>query len=197
MVLAVSRINLGQVGERQSHLVQAAVLYEPGLAINRDLRNDRDAAFALSRLGRVATARGEIASAAAFYREELALRREFPDPHGLSGCLEGIACLAALSDQPVISTRLFGAAKARREQRGAPRSPSEEMRSQRGANAVVSAIGGPSFTSAKSAGRLLSFDQSVVEAMNALEAVRDCYGIESPASILSAPRQVLSRLSRW
>jgi hypothetical protein len=69
----------------------------------------------------VAVGLGDFVAARSLYLQSLTLRRDQGDRRGIVECLEGLAMVAGLTQEPIRATRLLGAAEALREAIGFPR----------------------------------------------------------------------------
>ena len=108
---------------------------------------------------------GDAASATAHLTESLALRRELGERLGIAECLEGLATVAAGTGQPERAARLLGAAEALREAIGAPLPPVDRPDHDDDDSATRAALGEAAFAAAWAAGRALTVEQAVAEAL--------------------------------
>jgi predicted ATPase len=116
--LGASLHNLGTVALERGDHDRAQAALEESLACARRVENRYLAYSTLHYLSRLAFEQGDYARAAALRQEDLAVQRELApvNPHGAARCLEGIAMLAVVRNQPQPAARLFGAAAALREE---------------------------------------------------------------------------------
>jgi predicted ATPase len=157
--------NLGTVARAQGDLARAQVLYEKALALRRELGDKPGMANSLSNLADLAHDQGDLAQAQALYEEALVLGSELGDKQGIAGCLEDLAAVAQAGQRPMRAARLFGAAAALREAIGAPLSASELAHLDRRVAEVRSHLGESAYAAAWAAGRALSWQAAVSEAM--------------------------------
>jgi DNA-binding CsgD family transcriptional regulator len=95
----------------------------------------------------------------------LALLAETGDTWYLASPLSGLASVAALTSEPERAGRLLGAVDALRERSGAHVFPTEGRRSERATAEARGALGDEAFTRAYAAGRAMTLEQAVAEAI--------------------------------
>ncbi len=162
--VAYAYLNLGDLARAETRQMDARPLFERSLALFWQVGDKLGIGYALHRLGLVATGPGQGERAARF-AESMTLRRELGDRHGVAECMEGLAAVAAAIGNGQDAVRLMAAADALREAIGAPRPPSEEAEHRRrGASARV-ALGESAFAAASAAGRALSLEQALADAL--------------------------------
>ena len=91
----------------------------------------------LARLGSIACETGEAARASELYRESLEPVQRFVFRYEAVACLEGLARVAAMQDQPEQAARLLGASAALREEMGTPLSPIAQVDHDHAVNAAA------------------------------------------------------------
>ena len=161
-------INLGRIAYVQGNHARALTVFAETLALFREARNRVGVAQTLIELGRVARAQGADARAAAHFAESLVLLREWRiDQREIAYGLEGLAG-AAVRGQPRRSARLFGAAAALRESAGIPLPPVQRADYERDVGAARAQVDESSFAAAWSAGRALTLEQAIAEALEPL-----------------------------
>jgi tetratricopeptide (TPR) repeat protein len=84
----------GSLAYRQGDTAVASALYEEGLALLRELGDQRGIANLLNNLGNVACDRGEYDTARTLYAESLAIRRTLRDSRGIASSLINMGSLA-------------------------------------------------------------------------------------------------------
>lgn len=122
----------GDVARDQGDSVAARKLYEEGLAIFRELGDRWGIAGALADLGNLGREQRDCAAAHTLYRESLRIFQELGHKRGVARLLECFACLAAAQIQAERSLRLAGAAAALRQNIGAPLTPGEQAKLEKG-----------------------------------------------------------------
>jgi hypothetical protein len=116
----------------------------------------------------VARRHGQLAQAGARYREALALAQEYGDPWAMAIGLEGLAMDAAAVGavgQRVRAVRLLGAAAAVRDAIGAPLPPHERAELEAESQPTRAALGEDAWHAALAAGRAMSLEEAVREAL--------------------------------
>jgi predicted ATPase/DNA-binding CsgD family transcriptional regulator len=146
------------LGDRQ----RARAFAEEALELGRAIGDKPAQAVSLECLGRVLRAQGDRSEALASFQRALVLYHELGDRMGAAACL---SLLASLCDDPVQTARLIGASIEARRVSGTPPSPAEQEEIERLAGAALAALGPVAFASAREAGRRLSFDDAVTEAL--------------------------------
>jgi non-specific serine/threonine protein kinase len=146
------------------------VLLEESRALCQGAGNWQGVAHALYNLGWATLAQGAYAPARTFYEESLARFRSLGDQHGLTLALEGLAALAAARHQDTRAARLLGAAAILRETTSGPLSPVDHARYRHYLAAAQARLDDATWAAAWVAGRELSLEQTVEEALTAVEA---------------------------
>jgi tetratricopeptide (TPR) repeat protein len=169
--LSASWHNLGTVAFDRGDHDRARAALEEALAYARQAQNWYLAHSVLDFLSRLAFEQGDYAWAAALRWENLSVQRELAPtaPLGAVACLEGVALLAVVQNQPMPAARLFGAAATLRDR-------AEDIeRAERKLIApwVATArdeLGEEAFTREWTAGGVLSLDVALDEAGGLLAA---------------------------
>jgi hypothetical protein len=125
----------------------------------------RASANALTLMGRAALLAGDSARATAGYVASIKLLQELQDQPGLVAGLEGLASVACAQGQATQAARLFGAADALRASVGTHITPAERADYERQLAAVRAQLDEPAFAAAWAAGRALSLEQAIAEAL--------------------------------
>jgi non-specific serine/threonine protein kinase len=149
----------------QGRYEPAIRLNEMAVALARDRGDTWSIAFALSLLGRLAWLQSEHPRATQLQRESLALQREMDDRVGIADSLDVLAWVANASGEPTLAARLFGAAEAVRERSGATSLPLWRAERERNVAATRASLGEEAFTAAWAAGRSLTVEQAIEEAL--------------------------------
>ncbi|HLW58595.1 MAG TPA: tetratricopeptide repeat protein [bacterium] len=164
--LALSLNNLGFVLYRENDYSAAYALFEESLALWREQGDGQNIAKTLSNLGLVSLSRGCFAGAYRFLKESLEVRLAAGDKWGIAHSLEGFAGLAEARGAGARAARLFGAAEALRESIGAPLRPTDRPDYDRKVAAARARLTLDAFAAAWSAGRAMTLDRVVSEAMD-------------------------------
>jgi len=190
LLAASAQHALGVVAYEQDDLERAESLFTDALQQFRTFDHPWMTGFALASLGKIARAQGDFARAAGLYAECLTLRWERTgDKVGIAGSLRGLASIAALRDDFVRAARLYGAAETVREGIAASvprhRSISTHARDRARAN-----LGADRFLAAWEAGRLLSLEDAVAEALLVREDAARRHEGKRPGAHGLTPREL-------
>jgi tetratricopeptide (TPR) repeat protein len=129
--------------------------------------------FVFTNLAKVELASGNLGRAAAHYRESLARWQEHGERVSIAGCLRGLGNIAALSAQPEVAARLFGAAEALRETVGLPDSRHSD-RYYAAVTSALAALGDAQFHEAWCTGRQLPLAEAVALALTVASEIDSC-----------------------
>jgi predicted ATPase len=163
---ALALVSLGVVAMSRGDVERAAARFEESLALNREVGDRGGIAFAWEGLGWVALKRGEVAQAEALGREALALHWDLGDPPWIAGSLEMLASVVVVAGQGERAARLLGAATALREKVGAPLLPTGRGNVEQAVALARAALGEEQWAVAFAAGRALSLEEAVAEALD-------------------------------
>ena len=178
--------NLGTVLLARGDHKRAQELCEESLAIRTALGYKGGRAHTLAILGRIALAQGASERAAACYTESLTLRQGTGEQEGIATALEGLAAVTMMQGQPVGAARLYGFAEALRTLLGAPLPPIDRPAYQRTVAALHAQLGEPTFRSPWAAGRALTREEAIAEAVQ-VSAREDTPLAPPPASVETPP----------
>jgi non-specific serine/threonine protein kinase len=181
--------NLGHVALARSDDRRAAALFGEALPVLRELGHAAGTAYALFGLGDVSRRRGETSRARALYQESLELARQIGDHQHVGECLRALAGLAASGGQAASAARLFGA-DARLREGGARLLPIDQEWYDRTLATVRAALGEQIFASAWEAGRTLTPDQAITEA---LAPAAEPVASPTPVQVSAAPHGLTPR----
>jgi hypothetical protein len=169
----------------QRRYAEARPLFEQGLALSREIGDTWGMASALHTMGNLHRALNANADARTCYTDSLKLLREHSERPGIAYVLEALASLTIadldidaptpdMSDNALPigidlprAARLWSAAKALRDQMGAPRPPSEEEWHERARVAVRLRLGDAEWETAWAEGQALSLEQAIDYALQA------------------------------
>jgi non-specific serine/threonine protein kinase len=140
----------------------------------------------MSVLGRLALLQGNLGQATRLQQESLVLRRHQKDRLGITRCLEGLAWVANAQGRPLQAARLFGAAEAVRGRIGAAPWPAWHAEHERNVAATRASLGEAAFAAAWAAGRALSMDEAIEEALGEGEPAPMLAPSAEPASAARA-----------
>jgi predicted ATPase/DNA-binding CsgD family transcriptional regulator len=151
---------------------RAAILLEEVVATSRATGDVQNLSLALTSLGLVRTDLGEHARAAHCLSESLDPVRQVGTRERLAGWLACVATLAATRQRPISATRLFAAADQLHETLGGQYAYPGRTRFEQWQTAVQRESGEQAWHAAWVAGRALSPDEAVSEAVRLLEELR-------------------------
>jgi hypothetical protein len=106
--------------------------------------------------------------AKALYREALEVAQKSGDPRTIAGVVEGVAMVIATSGDGAGAARLIGACAAARDAIGTPYLPNERADHAEALPPARAALGEEGWAAAFAAGRLLTPEQAVREALSAI-----------------------------
>jgi DNA-binding CsgD family transcriptional regulator/tetratricopeptide (TPR) repeat protein len=168
---------LGGIAYDRGKLDRAGALLSEALALAQELGERRLTAYLFAHLGEVAFVTGDVPLASTRFGESLSLFWTMSNKWGIARCLHGFAALVAASGQPVRAARLLGAWAALHEAIGAP-----PVGGGDDTPATVQATLGPAaFAAAWEAGRALTLEQAIAEAL-ATDALPSAGGAVEPPS---------------
>ncbi len=130
--ISVSLNNLGLALRDLGDVAAARAMLEQALTISRVIGDRWSIANTLSSLGDVALTQEEFGAARAFLVESLEIARELDDRQAIAFLLEYFGILKARCGGAEEAFQLVGCAKELRDRIGAPLSPSEQERLDRG-----------------------------------------------------------------
>jgi predicted ATPase/class 3 adenylate cyclase len=160
---------LGRAASADADLATAARLHTQSLEIQTELADQQGRIRSLAALARLAREQGDTALARQRYVESLRAARESYQLLELARSLEGVAELDAL-DNPERALRLVGAASALRKSIGAALYAEEVRRQDKWLQPVYATHGEKTGAEARAAGRALSVDQAIDEAVAEVNA---------------------------
>ena len=176
-------VALGWAAHRRGDPDAALAFLEEGLALARGMGDRSTSAMAWYVLGLVAWSRGDGGRARAVLRESLALRQALGERRGVAEGLEALASIQAEYRLPTVeegdghpalgtaraavsrAVRLLGAAAALRAAAGAPLWPADQPGYEGMVAAARTSLGAAVFAATWAAGRVLTLEQAVAEAL--------------------------------
>ena len=163
-----TRDQLGQVARAEGDYMQAGLLFEESLAISRETGNKGSLATSLQGLADVVQDQGDYRHALALYQESVALVRRFEWKEGIAKCLLGIGGVASAVRQAERAARLLSAAETLLDSIGLSLAAWPEVRADFDHYVAVARaqLSEEAFAAAWAAGRALSLDQMVAEALS-------------------------------
>ena len=157
--------NLGILALAWNDAARAQALLEECLALYRELHDAVGIAYALDSLARVARDQGDNERARSLFLASLQLLRNGQDNVCLVACIDGLAQVAAAQGQALRAVRLLAAAASIRERMGAQLSPIMHEHYSRATTSARAALDDHVYAAAWEAGRALTIDQAIDEAL--------------------------------
>lgn len=162
--------HLGSLAYQREDYVAAHAFHERALTIFRELRAPAGEVEQLRNLAETAVARGELATAVAMFGDALRAHRDLDYRHSAADCFDGMVGLAVKTGAYVEATKFCGAMDALREAVGAVATPSEVRRNSGYRVQCRDVLGDLKFEAAYVAGRSLTTDTAIEEALAWLRA---------------------------
>ena len=156
--------DLGVVAGARGEHDRATRCHEEALAVWRRLDHLWGVPAALRDLADEALCRGDVATALSLYGESLERWRRLGEKLHVAGSLPGPASIALATGQVERAARLLGASAALHEEVGAV-PPTDLPGGLGGVEGVRAALGEPAFATAWAAGRKLSIEEAIAEAL--------------------------------
>jgi non-specific serine/threonine protein kinase len=157
---------LGGTAREQGRVREATGYFDEALALLRSTGHTYYAMHTLADLGDVALDVGETVRAAGHYRDAVGLAVAFGHRRVVVRTLAALASVAAATAQAERAARLFGAGERLREATGiAVRTPADRAVHERAIAAARAALGEAAFAAAWAAGRALTPEQAIAEAL--------------------------------
>ncbi|HUG61159.1 MAG TPA: response regulator transcription factor, partial [Methylomirabilota bacterium] len=162
--MAVTTDGLGDLALVRQDINEAERRYREALALFAELGNEWGQASALKDLGQLAYRRGDFPLAASAWRESLHLNWRQHQPWHVEGRIESLAVVAAAIGDHGRAARLLGATAALSEVLGTPLPPRRRTALDP-IVAVIRAELGDGFAAEWAAGRAMTIDEAVAEAL--------------------------------
>jgi predicted ATPase/transcriptional regulator with XRE-family HTH domain len=162
---AQALLYLGRAALARGDSKPSSPLLEESLTLFRAMGNFDGVAEVLLALGNVARAHGEDTRATKLYRESLVFNRKHGNNLWISDCLAAVAGVAATQRRSLYAARLFGKAEALRQSLATPLSVLASQTHARDVDSVRAQLGEAAFEAALAAGRALSLEQAIAEAL--------------------------------
>jgi predicted ATPase/transcriptional regulator with XRE-family HTH domain len=144
---------------------RSQAVHTEGLRLVRETGRPRRAIYRMIQLAHIAQARGAPTQAVAQIIEALHLAMQANNRWGITMSLAGLASAAAALGNPMLAARLLAATDALLTRSGALLWPVERIEYERTMSAVRAQLDEAMFRSEWSAGRILSLDQIIEEAI--------------------------------
>jgi len=161
---------LGDTAVAQGQFEGAAARYEDALAFFRPSGYVWGPIDAQTGLGAVRFCMGDLARASALYGDSLEQARHLGSEVLVVSALLGLAGIAGASGRPEEGAHLLGAAEGILSSLGAPLYPRDQPVRARALAALTAALGHERLTAAREAGRALTLEEAIAEAVNVVPA---------------------------
>jgi len=168
---------LGLVALNQGDGERATALCTEALALHREMGDRRATGLSLHYLALAMQGQGDHAAARALLAEALALLLEVQDKNNIASCLDALAGMAVAEGAWERAARVFGAAEAIRQAINVPVVYFQRAGYERNVAAVRAQHDAATFVAAWAAGRVMTLEQAIAEALN----------VTSPVSAQSHP----------
>lgn len=163
--VAIAITSLGEVERFAGDDVRAELLFTEALATFRDLGTDAGIAWSLHNLGHIALRVGDGQRSAPLFTEALTIRHRNQYAHGIASELAALAGFGCLAGEYERAARLFGASDLLLERARSVLAPADQVAAERDRARIQEQMGEQTFGEAWAAGRALSVDQAVAEAI--------------------------------
>jgi predicted ATPase/transcriptional regulator with XRE-family HTH domain len=157
--------NLGIVANARGDVHLATTRLEEALSVFRKVGDQDYIAGCLVNLGELSRKRSDFAQALALQREALTLYRDLGYPRRCAAGLEALATSVGVAGQGKLAARLLGAAASVREALGAPQPAQEKAEVEQTLAAVRAALGEEAWQATFAAGRGLTLEEAIAEAL--------------------------------
>ncbi len=165
--VAIWLTHLGYLALFEGRYDRATALCEESLALSRALGDKEFVARSRTNLGLAALFQGDADQAAAGCGEGLAVAGELRNQELIAICLEGLAGVAALRQQPEGGAQLLAAAEALREAVGAPLPPVARAHYARIRAAVHGQLDAAAIATARAKGRARPMEDIIAAVLRA------------------------------
>jgi non-specific serine/threonine protein kinase len=179
---------LGDLARGRGQDALARSRYEEALSLLREVGISGTVPSLLHNLGYLALHAGDLRHALDLFQQSLAVFRDQGDQRGVVDCLEGVAGVLAALDHSELAARLFGAAETLRQSMNASCWPANAADVARGQARVRAQLDPDAVSSAWMAGRALSHERAVAEAL-ATEDARETVATPRPDQLRLTPRE--------
>ena len=165
-VLAGALCNLGYLCYHLGDFERSAASLRESLTLARQAEDLHSQTINIMQLGQVARRQGDPRRAHSLLSEALLQAREVGDPRLVAETIEYVANIAAEKGVGERAARLLGAAAKLREPIGFPQVPVDQRETEALVTPVRAVVGEVAWQSAYAAGRELSLDEAVAEALD-------------------------------
>jgi predicted ATPase/class 3 adenylate cyclase len=157
---------LGHAAQLRGAYDDAAQLHQESLECFQAFGDQHHALpWAYHGLGETALGQGRLDEAGRHLAQGLALSQALGDQASLAWCLAGLGSVAALDEEPERAARLWGAAERLRQAIGCRSAPAARATYERAMAAARAQLGDEAFAAAWAAGRAMTLEQAIAEAL--------------------------------
>jgi tetratricopeptide (TPR) repeat protein len=167
--MAISLSNLGMVAYSQGDNQRARSLFLESQTLLLKLNDQRGLANIFANLGNVERNQGHYAKAIAHYLESIATSKAIGERRNITECLAELADTLLRQDHATYAAHLYGLAEILREQIGTTVEPAEQPAYDQSIASLRAQLGEQAFAAAWAAGRALTLEQAIAEALRASE----------------------------
>jgi predicted ATPase/class 3 adenylate cyclase len=157
--------NLGLLARTRGDIDRAVALINQSLVLSQKVGDTYATATTLDNLGEAERARGDLRAASAHYHEAIRLQHTIGDREGLAYSFAGLASLAVDTGEAFLGARLAGGATALCEAIGATLETREQGNLDESRQAAQVILGAELYAAAFEAGRALSLEEMIAEAL--------------------------------
>jgi DNA-binding CsgD family transcriptional regulator/tetratricopeptide (TPR) repeat protein len=158
------------MAHEQGAVDEAEALASEALSLYQQAGERRSVALALAHLGSIALARGDQRTSHDRLSQSMAIQQELGDMAGIAFVLERFSGLASAQGRYAAAVRLTATAETLREAAGSPLSPSGQARVGQTLLPAQQALGEAATADARRAGRALTLEEAIAEALAAPDA---------------------------
>ena len=170
----------GDVARDQGDIESARLLYEESLETFRELGDRWGIAGSLADLGNLTRDQENYEVAESLYRQSMRMFQALGHKRGIARVLECFACSASAQQQPARSLRLAGAAAALRKTFGAPLTPSEQAKLERGLESARQSLTNPTAATVWFEGWTVPVEKAIEEVLMPHSAARSATATRGP-----------------
>jgi predicted ATPase/class 3 adenylate cyclase len=152
--------NVGEAARIQGDYERARKLYEEALDMDGEV-STQGTAIRLMNLGLVAYSQGDYAAARSFFAKGLGIGRKLRDKGSIASCLEGLAGVYGVREEPERAARLLGAAEALRKAINSPVQTGDRADYDRFVAAARSGLSEETFAVAWAEGQGMAIEQAI------------------------------------
>jgi non-specific serine/threonine protein kinase len=182
--------HMGELARLENNYDRAIQLYEESEALAMRHGDTYNLAYPAFGLGHIALLRGDFPTATSAYRRTLAIWQDLKDRGNIRWALEGLGWCASFEGRAERAARLLGAAEALGELLGSPLVPHFMAEHERALAKASAELGAQAFTESFEAGRGLSLEAALREALDQADYPRNPGSTASWSPLTDREREV-------